>query len=175
MTSITLPASLKSIGNVAFTECGLTEINVSGSATTFHFFYADDNGNHLYHINLPSGLTALESTAFYANPLRYDTPDFVLPSNLTAIEAEAFSGTDARFVWLPEGITSIGANAFANSQVKYVYIPYGCNSIGAGVFPAGTIILGDFNSEWDAGYAKTWAEQNGCVFILLDAPFSGNG
>ncbi len=175
LTSITLPASLRSIGNVAFTECGLTEINVSGSATTFHFFYADDNGNHLYHINLPSGLTALESTAFYANPLRYDTPDFVLPSDLTAIETEAFSGTDARFVWLPEGITSIGANAFANSQVKYVYIPYGCNSIGAGAFPAGTIILGDFNSEWDAGYARTWAEQNGCIFILLEAPFSGNG
>ena len=175
LTSITLPASLKSIDSVAFANCGLTDIHVSGSTLTHHFFYSEENGNHLYHIDLPSGLTALDDSAFYSNPLPSDTPDFILPSGLTAIEPEAFSGTDARFVWLPDGIASIGANAFADSQVKYVYVPYGCDSIGEGAFPPGTIILGDSIDLFSAGYAKTWAAQNDCLFILLLDPYSGNG
>lgn len=175
LTSITLPANLKRIGSVAFADCSLTEIHVAGSTRTFHFFYADEDGDHLYHIDLPSGLAAVEPSAFYANRLSYDVPDFVLPSDLTTIEAEAFRGTDARFVWLPEGITSIGANAFASSHVKYAYIPYDCSSIGEGAFPAGTILLGTFNSEWEPGYAETWAEQNSCEFILVEDPDGGNG
>ncbi len=123
LTSVTLPGSLKKLGYIAFADCSLTSVTVSGNAKAQHFFYSDDNGQHLYHINLPAGITEIGKGVFCNNPLPHDTPDFILPSNLTAIKAEAFSGTDVRFVWLPEGITSIGANAFANSQVKYVYIP----------------------------------------------------
>ena len=175
LTGITLPENLKCIGSVAFAGCSLAEIRVAGSTRTAHFFYADEDGNHLYHIDLPAGLTDIDPSAFFNNRLPYDIPDFVLPPDLTVIEAETFCGTDARFVWLPEGITSIGANAFASSHVQYVYIPYDCDSIGEGAFPAGTILLGTFNRDWEAGYARTWAEQNDCGFILLEDPYGGNG
>ena len=107
LSSIEFPEGLKSLGATAFAECGLTSVTTYGLIRIRHFFYADENGNHLYHIDLPYGLTDLDTSAFYGNPLPYDTPDFVLPSDLHVIEAEAFSGIDARYVWLPDGITSI--------------------------------------------------------------------
>ena len=175
LTSITLPRSLKSIGYIAFADCSLTNISVAGGAKIHHFFYLDDMGERLYHISLPEDVTEVGEGAFCSNSLPYDTPDYIMPDELAAIEAQAFMGTSAEYVWLDENVTSIGASAFADSGIRYVYIPYGCSFIGDGAFPENTVILGGINANFEAGYAKTWAENNNYEYIGLEAPFSGNG
>lgn len=175
LKSVTLPSSLKTIGFISFAECGLTRVNASGDTTTWHLFYCDDSGDRLYHIDLPSGVEKVEEGAFCSNPLAWDVPDLVMPNDLTTIEAEALSGIDGEYVWLSENTVSVGDLAFANSHVRYVYIPYACTEIGDGAFPAGTVILCGINTQFEPGYAKTWAENNGCIPVVLEAPFSGNG
>ena len=176
LTAITLPASLKSIGFIAFANCGLTSISVSGSTATHHFFYSEETGFHLYHINLPSAVTYVGEAAFYGNALTYDRPDFVLPTGVTAIEAEAFSGIAAKYVWLPDDITSIGSKAFADSTVSYVYIPDGCDNIAADAFPDNTVILVGMNYYYyRPGSAKDYAIENGYDYVVLENPFGGNG
>ena len=134
----------------------------------WHFFYEEESGIHLYHISLPQGVLTVDTCAFLGNALPIDAPDFVTPQNLRTVESAAFSGTGAEYVWLNEDIQSIGDDAFADSALLYVYIPGGCGAIGSGAFPAGTVILGGLTSQGGAGYAKTWAEQNGYEFVLLE-------
>ena len=69
-------------------------------------------------------------------------PGLLLPASLTGIEAEAFSGISAEAVVIPATVTSISGNPFAGSDV--------------------TTICG-YDDTW-----RSWAENNGYVFVLLD-------
>ncbi len=171
LTSVTLPASLKRLEGAAFAECGLRQILAEGSTLTWHFFYAEENGFELHHIDLPAGLEVVGEGAFFSNPLQHDTPDFVTPSALQTVEDEAFAGIAARYVWLSENVTGIGKNAFAGCpDLKYVYIPIDCASIEEGAFPSGTILMGFADDERIA-----WAQRNGWTWITPEDPFGGNG
>ena len=171
LASVTLPAGLKNIGPIAFAESGLTSIAVSGTPKTWYFFYAENNGDYLYCIDLPSGVTEVDGGAFYGNPLPHENPDFVTPSSLKTIEEEAFSGTKARFVWLSDSVETIGSSAFAGcSSLKYVYVPNDCGSIGTGAFPVNTVIIGYYGTV-----AEDFANQPGYTFVGLQNPFGGDG
>lgn len=69
-------------------------------------------------------------------------PDLFLPAALTTIESEAFAGIAAHVVVIPATVTSISGNPFAGSGV--------------------TTICG-YDDTW-----RSWAENNGYVFVLLD-------
>ena len=179
LSSVTLPASLRDIGWCAFASCNLSSVSLpSGAdADTWDFFYEEENRDlHLYHIDLPAGVTGVSEGAFYDNPLPHDLPDFVLPSGLTVIEAEAFSGINPRFVWLPEGVTAMEDAAFVDcTRLEYIYIPQGCESFGENILPSGVTILGIGGYDEYRTEAQNYAEENGHRFILLENPYSGNG
>lgn len=179
LSSVTLSPSLRSIGWCAFASCNLSSVSLpSGAdADTWDFFYEEENRDlHLYHIDLPAGVTGVSEGAFYDNPLPHDLPDFVLPSGLTVIEAEAFSGINPRFVWLPEGVTAMEDAAFADcTRLEYIYIPQGCESFGENILPSGVTIIGIGGYDEYRTEAQNYAEANGHRFILLENPYSGNG
>ena len=161
----------KGINALRFAECGLRQILVEGNTNTWHFLYDADSEFELYHIDLPASVMEIGEGAFFSNPLRHDTPDFVTPSALNTIEDEAFEGIGARFVWLSENVSGIGKDAFAGCpNLEYVYIPYNCQSLGEGAFPSGTILLGFTDEDKNA-----YAEANGLTWITPENPFGGNG
>ncbi len=129
LQSVTLPASLTSIGVRAFQNCpSLTDIHgVSGSTCFYYFYDAYHVGrNGLYRISLPASIQFQDvgTDAFSGTPLgTLLTPDFIIPGSTAAIEQEAFSGIAATYIVIPESVTEISSKAFANcTQLRYICI-----------------------------------------------------
>ena len=109
LVSVDIPDGVISIGNYAFTGCGLTSIDI------------------------PDGVTSLGDGAFsYCSGLESVT----LGSRVETIGDYAFDGCSSlASIDIPDGVTSIGAYAFAEcSSLTSVDIPDGVTSLGDGAF-----------------------------------------
>ena len=176
LATIQLPASIKEIGDEAFTASGLSSVTVADGVQTamYHLFYPRDYGEyHLYHIFLPIGITAIGFGAFaYCPSLPYDSPECVLPNGVTAISYEAFTQTNVRFVWLSEGTTKLSHYAFYQCyNLRYIFIPPSCQEFGESALPYWVIVL-TYNAS-DA--LRNYVENRGCRLLELEDPYSGNG
>ena len=110
LSSITIPATVKTIGNYVFKECThLTTIDLS----TIENF-----GN-----NILSGCTALTSIKLPSTMQSIpegllegcsSLTSFTFPSGVTSIGWNAFNGTGLTSITLPDELNSIGGFAFAN-------------------------------------------------------------
>lgn len=89
ITSVTLPTSIRTIGDYSFNQC-----------------------RALTSVVLPDSLTSIGIGAFsYCTSLT----SIVLPNSITVIEMQTFFGCHALIsVVLPDSLTSIGAHAFYN-------------------------------------------------------------
>jgi len=142
-----------SIDEEAFSECeSLTVVWYAGTKAQWE------------NITINNGNEPLSSaTIHYGYEL---VPDFILPASLTAIEAEAFAGNAFTCVQLPEVTTVIGSRAFAGCpNLSYIYIPGATETIAEDAFSgvSGLTILGRSDS-----YAKTYAQQNGILFVAVE-------
>lgn len=120
LTSIEIPASVKTIGQSAFQYAGkdkssLTITFEDGSKLTTIGQSAFQE-SQVQSINLPSGLTSIGYKAFYQCG-KLEAID--LPASLTTIGSSAFQSCgNFKTVNLPASLTSIGTGAF-----------YGCNNL----------------------------------------------
>ena len=105
LTSITIPASVTTIGNSAFYGCsGLTKIAIPDSVTSIG--NSAFSGSGLTSVNIPEGVTTINSYTFQGC------------SNLTEIS-------------IPSTVTSIGFQAFYEcSSLQYNRDDYGVNYLG---------------------------------------------
>ena len=139
LTSITIPDSVTSIGNNVFLSCsGLTSITIPDGVTSIGF-YAFEDCSGLKSITIPKGVTSIGNGAFsYC-------------SSLTSIT-------------IPDGVTSIGSGAFGgtplldeqNTTVKYVgkwavYCDYDAESA---VIKSGTVGIADDAFSYRSGLAS---------------------
>lgn len=131
LTSISLPASVVSIGTLALAYC-----------------------DNLKKVVLPEGLTSIYESSLCGNA---NLTEINLPSTLLYIGTYALSGTAMESVTLPEGVTqinrslfaecrnlknitlhdkliSIGDSAFEGTAISAIDIPDSVISIGAGAF-----------------------------------------
>ena len=122
LTSVKLPdnGSLLSIGEGAFAGCSLlTSINIPEGITTISS-YTFNNCSKLNNISLPSTLTTIDYSAFYGCS---SLTSISLPIKLSTIGYEAFYGSGLTELHLPAAIRSIGSYAFSNcSNLKDYYI-----------------------------------------------------
>ena len=133
MTSVTIPASVKSIGQYAFAESyHIKSVKIEGRVETIEK-NAFSGCSSLAEITLPDGLISIGKWAFYRAGLTsiripetvteigtcafyrcYELQEVVLPAGITSIEPETFYECKALTkINLPEGITRIGYKAFS--------------------------------------------------------------
>ncbi len=133
LDSITIPASVTSIGNNAFQCCyALTSITIPASVTSignnaFQYCYALDS------ITIPASVTSIGNNAFQCC---YALTSITIPASVTSIGNNAFQYCYALdSITIPASVTSIGNNAFQCCYaLTSITIPASVTSIGNNAF-----------------------------------------
>ena len=161
----TIPSTVTSIGNRAFTSCyGLASITIPLSVTSI-----GDNafeGCNLTSVTIPAGVTSIGDGAFYecssldsvtvdVQNRVYSSADGVLFNKNKTVLIKYPTGRQGINYTIPSGVISIVDNAFYKcSDLTSVTIPVGVTSIGNNAFawcyglisvtiPAGLTSIGD--------------------------------
>jgi hypothetical protein len=154
LTSITIPASVRSISSFAFSVCSsLASVTFAANSRLQAISsYAFQNCTGLASITIPAGVTSIGESAFY-DCIGLAGITFAAGSQLTTINRQAFSGcTSLTSITIPAGVTEIGSSAF-----NY------CTSLASVTFE-GTV---------DMGYASSF--DGDLVEKYMDLDYGGIG
>ena len=153
LTSVTIGKGVTSIGDGAFSNCtGLTSITIPDSVTSIgDWVFSRCTG--LTSVTIGKGVTSIGSYAF-----RYCTglTSVTIGGSVTSIGYEAFSGCRGlTSVTIPDSVTSIDREAFSGcTGLTSVTIPDSVTSIGWGAFEGCTgltsIKFNGTKAQWNA-------------------------
>ena len=134
LTSVTIPNSVTSIGNNAFYSCtGLTSVTIPNSVTSIGN-YVFDGCSGLTSVTIPNSVTSIGNYAFRGCS---GLTSVTIPNSVTCIGNNAFRGCSGlTSVTIPNSVTSIGEWAFYGcSKLKTViWNAINCTSIGSHAF-----------------------------------------
>ncbi len=153
--STIIPNTITKIGDYAFSECTMTQIDFPQSITNIGY-YAFQRCKNLTNINLPDTVTNISGGAFEQceSIISFDIPEGIetitgsmlsycknlttvsVPQSVTKIDNSAFRECNKLSdINIPSGITSIGARAFdcCNNLSSFV-LPENLTEIGAYAF-----------------------------------------
>jgi len=119
------------VGVAAFDGDGLTSVDIPASVRTIDSWAF--RGNSLTSVSIPNSVTTINPEAFQNNPLTGIT----IPNSVTTISFGVFrdnSGPGLGDVVIPDTVTSIGTNAFNNSGLTSVNIGSDLSIIQVGAF-----------------------------------------
>ena len=132
-TAFTIPSSVTSIGERAFSYCtSLVSITIPNSVTSIGEG-AFDGCESLTSVTIPNSVTSIGEGAFNCCE---SLASVVIPNSVTSIGNSAFNGcTSLASVVIPNSVTSIGNSAFNGcTSLTSVTIPNSVTSIGEGAF-----------------------------------------
>jgi len=136
--SVTIPGSIKSIGECAFQQCeNLKSVTIQDGVETIEkkaFVFC----KNLETVTIPDSVTTIGEGAFYSCPL---LTNITLPKNIKEISNRLFQGAKSlTSMKVPDGVTSIGDYAFGECfSLKTLILPDSIEKIGTEAF-AGTKI-----------------------------------
>ena len=173
----TIPNSVTSIGDVAFSFCtSLASVTIPDSVTSIGR-HAFQYCTSLTSVTIPNGVTSIGDSAFsYCASLTSVT----IPDSVTSIGWSAFAGcTSLTSVTIPDSVTSIGSLAFSGcTSLTSVTVPDSVTSIGDAAFASCTSLTGIWVAEGSSHYAS---DASGVLFnkdktTLVQCPgaFSGS-
>ncbi len=130
--SVTIPNSVTTIGDTAFSDCiGLTSLTIPNSVTSVGI-YAFYDCNNLTSVTIPESVTKIMDGTF--SSCRSLT-SVVIPNSITSIGDLAFSACGLTSVTIPESVMSIGNLAFYFcNDLTSVVIGNSVTSIGEKAF-----------------------------------------
>lgn len=122
VTDIVIPneingQAVKAIGTKAFYDQGL--LNVVFPDSLEKIGNNAFSNNYLTKIDLPSGLTVMETAAFEKN----DLVEVVIPPSITEIGIGIFSSNEIAKLTLPDTLTAIRRSAFAVNKLTELVLP----------------------------------------------------
>lgn len=123
---IELPDSIKSIGEGAFSQCGVQYISLPDGLTTIgDFAFSMSN---LVNITVPDSVTKLGENAFYYCK---SLESLTLPNTIEKLPEWLCDSCDAlKKIEIPSSVTTIGTCCFSGSGLTNVDIPEGVQTIG---------------------------------------------
>ncbi len=162
ITTATIPNSVTSIGDYAFSSCSdLTSITIPNSVTSIGD-YAFSGCHSLTSVTIPNSVTSIGSGAFsYCTGLTSVT----IPNSVTSIGDHAFSiCSGLTSVTIPNSVTTIGYRAFAwcsglvHFVTKSVYPP-ACNKYTFQGVPSYCTLTVPSGSLTYYNVTEPWASQ----------------
>jgi len=129
LTSVTIPDSVTSIGSSAFSDCkSLTSVTIPNSVTSIGN-YAFSYCLSFTSVTIPDSVTSIGDSAFFYCP---SLTSVTIPDSVTSIGIGVFSFCDSlTSVTIPDSVTSIGNYAFSHCKsLTSVTIPDSVTSIG---------------------------------------------
>ena len=151
--SITIPSSVTSIGDEAFTDCGLTSITIPSSVTSIGDFAFNSCGS-LTSITIPDSVTSIGSYAFTSCS---SLTSITIPDSVTSIGDWTFYNCSSlTSITIPDSVTSIGDSAFAYCErLTSITIPdrvtsiepyafRDCKSLTSITIPDGVTSIGNY-------------------------------
>ena len=158
LKSITLPSSVKSIGDRAFMMCNtLTEVAVpNGVSKISYATFACCSS--LKSITLPSSVKSIGDSAF----AYCDFESITLPSSVESIEGSAFDGCkNLGSITIPSGVKSIEERTFLNCDgLESVTIPLSVKTIKSGAFDYCTSLADVYYDGTAAQWDKVVVEED---------------
>ena len=131
--SITIPASVTTIGDGAFAECSsLTSISIPASVTTIgDGAFAECSS--LTSISIPDSVTSIGDSVFEGCSR---LTSITIPDGVTSIGDSAFSGCSSlTSIIIPDSVISIGVKAFAGCKnLTSISVPDSVTSIAETAF-----------------------------------------
>lgn len=127
ITNVTIPNSIKSIGDFAFRESALSSLTIPDGVTSIgEFAFVDCT--KLSSIVIPNGVTNIEVSTFSGCT---SLTSVTIPDSVTAIGSSAFSKcTSLTSITIPEGVTTIDRYAFS-----------GCTNLATVSLPKTVMVL----------------------------------
>ncbi|MBS6577079.1 leucine-rich repeat protein [Parabacteroides goldsteinii] len=143
LTTIEIPASVTTIGVLAFSGSGISKFTVAegnndfktdddkallaSDGKTLVVFAPKATGSY----TIPDGVETIGSYSFYSTALT----SIEIPSSVKTIEESAFAQSSAlTSLVIPESVTTIGDAAFMRSALTSIVIPSSVTSIGYAAF-----------------------------------------
>lgn len=116
LQSISIPNSVTSIANGAFSGCPLTTVSIDMPSIPAYLFQTTNTINHL---TLGDSVTSIGDYAFSHN----DLTSITIPNSVVTIGAYSFVSNALTNVDLGTSVVSIGTGAFGSNQLTSVIIP----------------------------------------------------
>lgn len=132
LTSVNIPDNVTTIGNGAFQNTAITSVVIPGSVKTIGQ-YAFENCTSLATLELGSGIQTIDVWAFRDCT---SLTSVSIPDSVKTIGSSAFNGcTSLKTLTLGSGVETIGNNAFQGcTQLTDFTLPSGLKSIGDSAF-----------------------------------------
>ncbi len=128
LTQVNIYGMMKSIGDNAFANNRLTKVDIYRNALSIG--PGAFRNNRLTHMLIPIGVTVIEDDVFRDNQLTSVT----ILGRVTSIGDNAFNNNELTRVTIPSFVTRVGNNAFQNNQLTEVTIRGSVQSIGSQTF-----------------------------------------
>ena len=144
LTSITIPNSVTSIGYSAFSGCSsLTSVTINSDAIVGKEYSSSDNIRQIFGSQVTKYIIGddVQCIGKYAFCELRNVTSVTIGNSVTSIGDKAFQGCSSlTSITIPNSVTTIGSYAFFScSSLTSIVIPDSVTSIGEGVFSGSSL------------------------------------